>query len=181
MADPWQALFGGAASSAGNIGSGISDLFAASGDRSKAAGDLFEAQNYDLAAKFADQEAFFTKESTAIQSMQSERATYQSTSQTRADIAGGGFAASGSGLDILAQSASQGALQKAVLERQGLITEQGFEEQAQSYRTMESAAEMAASAEKKAAGGAEWGAALQFGAGAATFVSKAWPALALLA
>jgi hypothetical protein len=46
---------------------------------------------------------------------------------------------------------------------------------------MESAAEMAASAEKKAAGGAEWGAALQFGAGAANFVSKAWPALALLA
>jgi hypothetical protein len=48
-------------------------------------------------------------------------------------------------------------------------------------RNMESAADMAASAKKKAAGGAEWGAALQFGAGAATFVSKAWPALALLA
>jgi hypothetical protein len=62
-----------------------------------------------------------------------------------------------------------------------LIEEQGFEEQAQSYRNMESAADMAASARKKAAGGAEWGAALQFGAGAATFVSKAWPALALLA
>jgi hypothetical protein len=46
---------------------------------------------------------------------------------------------------------------------------------------MEAAADMAAAAEKKAAGGAEWGAALNFGAGAATFVSKAWPALALLA
>jgi len=33
-----------------------------------------------------------------------------STSQTRADIAFGGFAASGSGLHILAQSASQAAL-----------------------------------------------------------------------
>ena len=156
MADPYQALFGGLASSAGNIGGGISDLFAAQGDLAKAKGDIFEAQNYDLAAKYADQEAFFTKESTAIQSMQSERQTYQSMSQTRADIAGGGFAASGSGLDILAQSAGQGTLQKAVLERQGLITEAGFEEQAQSYRNMESAAEMAASAEKKAAGGAEW-------------------------
>jgi hypothetical protein len=39
----------------------------------------------------------------------------------------------------------------------------------------------AASAEKKAAGRAQWGAALKFGAGAADFVSKAWPALALLA
>jgi hypothetical protein len=113
--------------------------------------------------------------------MQAERQMYQSMSQTRADVAGGGFAASGSGLDILAQSASQGALQQAVIQRQGLITEQGYEEQAQSYQNMEAAANMAASAEKKAAGGAEWGAALQFGAGAANFVSKAWPALALLA
>jgi hypothetical protein len=47
---------------------------------------------------------------------------------------------------------------------------------------MESAAaDMAAPAEKKAAAGAEWGAALKFGAGAADFVSKAWPAIALLA
>jgi hypothetical protein len=75
MADPYQALFGGLASSAGNIGSGISDLFAVSADRSKAAGDIFEAQNYDLAAKYADQEVQFTAESTAIQRMQAERQT----------------------------------------------------------------------------------------------------------
>ena len=130
-----------------DIGGGISDLFAASADRSKAAGDLFEAQNYDLAAKYADQEAEFTKESTAIQTMQAERQIYSSMNQTCADIAGGGFAASGSGLDILAQSASQGALQQAVIQRQGLITEQGYGEQAQSYRTMEQAANMAAGAE----------------------------------
>lgn len=151
-----------------DFGGAVSDLFAASADRSKAAGDLAEAANYDLAARYADQEAFFTKESTAIQAMASERATYQSMSQTRADIAGGGFAASGSGLDILAQSAAQGALQKAVLERQGLITEQGYEEQAQSYRNMESAADMAASAENKAAFGADIGAAFKFGAAIAT-------------
>jgi hypothetical protein len=149
-----------------DIGGGISDLFAVSADRSKAAGDLFEAQNYDLAAKYADQEAEFTKESTAIQGMQAERQMYSSMSQTKADIAGGGFAASGSGLDILAQSASQGALQQAVIQRQGLITEAGYEEQAQSYRNMESAADMAASAEKKAATAAEWGAGFKF-AGAA--------------
>jgi hypothetical protein len=85
--------------------------------------------------------------------------------QTKADVAGGGFAASGSGLDILARSASQGALQQAVIQRQGLITKQGYEEQAQSYRNMESAADMAASAEKKAAGGADIGAAFKFAAG----------------
>src|ERR1700729_1674505 len=136
------------------IGGGISDLFAASADRSKAQGDLMEAANYDLAAKYAYQEEQFTKESTAIQGMQAERAMYSSMSQTKADIAGGGFAASGSGLDILAQSASQGALQQAVIARQGLITEQGYQEQAQSYRNMESAANLAASAEDNAAKGA---------------------------
>jgi hypothetical protein len=147
-----------------DLGAGISDLFAASADKSKAQGDLSEAANYDLAAKYADDEAAYTRESTAIQSMQAERASYQSRSQTSADIAGGGFAASGSGLDILAQSASQGALQQAVIQRQGLITEAGYEEQAQSYLNMESAADMAASAEKKAATGAEIGAGFQFAA-----------------
>jgi hypothetical protein len=87
---------------------------------------------------------------------------YSSMSQTRADIAGGGFAASGSGLDILAQSASQGALQQAVIQRQGLITEQGYEEQAQSYRNMESAANLAAGAEDQAAKGAAWSAGFKF-------------------
>jgi hypothetical protein len=99
--------------------------------------------------------------------MQAERQMYSSMSQTRADIAGGGFAASGSGLDILASSASQGALQQAVIQRQGLITEEGYQEQAQSYN-MESAADMAASAEKKAATGAEIGAGFQFAAGVAS-------------
>jgi hypothetical protein len=110
-------LFGGGGRVGGatfsDIGGGISDLFAASADRSKAAGDRIEAQNYDLASKYALQEEQYTKESTAIQGMQAERQMYSSMSQTKADIAGGGFAASGSGLDILAQSASQGALQQA--------------------------------------------------------------------
>jgi hypothetical protein len=156
------------ASTFSDFGAGISDLFAASADRSKAQGDLLEAKNYDLAAKYAQQEEQFTVESTAIQKMQAERATYQSMSQTKADVAGGGFAASGSSLDILAQSASQAALQQAVIQRQGLITEAGYEEQAQSYLNMESAADMAASAEKKAATGAEIGAGFQFAAAIAS-------------
>ena len=49
-----------------DIGGGISDLFAIGADKSKAQGDRFEAQNYDLAAKYADQEAAFTRESAAI-------------------------------------------------------------------------------------------------------------------
>jgi hypothetical protein len=155
------------ASTFSSIGGGISDLFAIGADKAKAQGDLLEAQNYDLASKYALQEAAYTKESTAIQGMQAERQMYSSMSQTSADIAGGGFAASGSGLDILAQSASQGALQQAVIQRQGLITEQGYEEQAQSYQNMEAAANLAAGAEEKAAQGALWSAGFKF-AGALT-------------
>lgn len=158
------------ASTFSNIGGGISDLFAADADRAKAQGDRIEAQNYDLASKYALQEADYTKESTAIQGMQAERQTYSSMSQTKADIAGGGFAASGSGLDILAQSASQGAIQQAVIQRQGLITEQGYEEQSQSYLNMESAANLAASAEDKAAQGAEIGAGFKFAAAIASLL-----------
>jgi hypothetical protein len=165
-------LFGGGGRVGGatfsDIGGGISDLSAIGADKAKAQGDRFEAQNYDLAAKYADQEVQFTAESTAIQGMQAERQMYSSMSQTKADIAGGGFAASGSGLDILAQSASQGALQQAVIQRQGLITEQGYEEQAQSYRNMESAANLAAGAEDKAAQGAGWSAGLKFAAAVGT-------------
>jgi hypothetical protein len=46
--------------------------------------------------------------------MQAEREMYQSLGQTKADVAGAGFAESGSALDLLRQSASQGALQQAV-------------------------------------------------------------------
>jgi hypothetical protein len=165
-------LFGGGGGLSGStfsdIGGGISDLFAIGADKAKAQGDRFEAANYDLASKYALQEEAFTKESTAIQGMQAERQMYGSMSQTKADIAGGGFAASGSGLDILAQSASQGALQQAVIQRQGLITEQGYQEQAQSYQNMEAAANMAAGAEDKAAVGAQWSAGFKFAAAVGT-------------
>jgi hypothetical protein len=73
--------------------------------------------------------------------------------QTTADTAGAGFATSGSSMDMLRESAQQGALTKAVIGEQGLIQEAGYKEQAQSYDTMASAATMAAGAEKTAATG----------------------------
>jgi hypothetical protein len=47
---------------------------------------------------------------------------------------------------LLAQSVSRAALQQAIIKRQGLIAEQGYEQQAQSYLNMSAAADMAASA-----------------------------------
>ena len=55
-----------------NFGGAVSDLFAASGDRAKAQGDLIEAQNYDLASTLALQNEQFTQASTAIRQAQIE-------------------------------------------------------------------------------------------------------------
>jgi hypothetical protein len=82
----------------------------------------------------------------------------------RADVAGAGFAESGSALDLLRSSAQQGALNRAVLGQQGLIQEAGYKEQAQSYTNMSEAATIAGNAENKAAEGADIGAAFDVAA-----------------
>jgi hypothetical protein len=129
----------------------VSDLFAGFGASAQAnlkaesldiqaQGDLAEASNYGIAATLAGQNAQFTEASTAIKEAQINRATTMAVGGQAADVAGGGFAASGSALDLMASSASQGALTKAVAGQQGLITEAGYKEQQQSYLTMQNAA-----------------------------------------
>jgi hypothetical protein len=75
-----------------SLGGGVSDIFAGLGAESKAEGDLLGQQNYLLAAHYADLEARYTKESTAIQSFQQQREVTKSLGQTTADVAGAGFA-----------------------------------------------------------------------------------------
>jgi hypothetical protein len=151
-----------------DFGGAVSDLFAASGDRAKAKGDFLEAQSYDEAAVLAGQNAQFTQVSTAVKQVQIDRANTQMIGGQKADVAGAGFSASGSALDLLRDSASQGALTKAVAGEQGLITEAGYKEQQQSYVNMSSAATIAGNAANKAAEGADIGAAFKAAAGIAT-------------
>lgn len=156
------------ASTFSDIGGAVGDLFAASADRSKAAGDRVEAGNYDLASTLATQNEKFTESSTAIKQAQLDRSIYQTIGGQQADVAGAGFANSGSSLDLMRDSAQQGALTKAVGAQQGLITEAGYTEQATSYTNMASAARMAADAEDKAATGADWTSAIKGVAAVAT-------------
>jgi hypothetical protein len=116
-----------------DLGGAVSDLFQAEGDNAK-------VQNYDLAAQQADQNAQFTELSTSIKNMQESRKTYQTIGGQQADVAASGFSSGGSAGDLLRESASQGALTHAVTSEQGLITEQGYEEQAASYTNMAKAA-----------------------------------------
>lgn len=119
----------------------------ASGLRIKAQGDLAESQQYDLAAKLAEKNKQYTIESTAIQQAQLERSINQTMGTQEAGTAGAGLKTSGSAIDLLADSAAQGRLAHDVLAKQGLITEAGYEEQAQSYNIMSNAARMAYSGE----------------------------------
>jgi len=124
----------------------VSDLFGAIGDEYKAKGALFEKQNYLEAADLAGQNEKFTEQSYAIKQAQLDRSIFKSESGTQADVAGAGLAMSGSALDILHESASQGALTKQVLQQQGYITEAGYKEQQESYQNMASAAQESADA-----------------------------------
>lgn len=151
-----------------SLGGAVSDLFAAQGDKTKAQGDFLEAKNYDLASTLALQNEKFTETSTAIKQAQNDRSIYQTIGGEQADIAGGGFTASGSSLDLLRDSAAQGALTKAVASQQGLITEAGYTEQAESYQNLSKAATMAGNAENNAATGADISGVLKGIAGIAT-------------
>jgi hypothetical protein len=129
---------GGSVNSAfSDAGGAVSDLFAAEGDKA-------EASNYTAAAGLADQNAQYTMLSTGIKNMQADREIYQQEGKETADVASSGFSSGGSAGDLMRSSVSQGALTHAVTSAQGLITEQGYEEQAQSYRTMADAANNAA-------------------------------------
>ena len=138
-----------------DAGGAVSDLFAGMGATTQvglkaqgldiqAEGDLAEGQNYDLAATLAGQNAQYTEASTAIKEAQLDRTTSMAIGGQQADVAGAGFSSSGSALDLLRDSASQGALTKAVTGQQGLIQEAGYQEQQQSYETMSAAAKSTA-------------------------------------
>jgi hypothetical protein len=115
--------------------------------RTKAQGDLAEASNYDLAAGLAGENEAYTEQSTRVQQAQLDRQVTQTIGGQQASVAGAGFANSGSALDIMRDSASQGALAKGVLGQQGAITEAGFTEQQNSYTTMANAGRATAAAE----------------------------------
>lgn len=147
-----------------DLGGAVSDLFGASSDKAKAQGDFIEAKDYTLASTLADQNEQFTETSTKIKEAQADRQLTMQIGGQRADVAGAGFAESGSALDLLRSSAQQGALNRAVLGQQGLIQEAGYKEQAQSYTNMSEAATIAGNAENKAAEGADIGAAFDVAA-----------------
>jgi hypothetical protein len=133
-----------------DIGGAAGDIFAGFAQKYKIQGAEIEKASYKKAEEFAYQESAYTAQSTAIKEAQADRELYKALGQTKEEVAAAGFAESGSALDILRESAQQGALSKAVLGQQGLITEAGYQQEAQSYHSMIQAADVAIQADKAA-------------------------------
>lgn len=146
----------------------VQDLFSIDAYKAKAAGNRIQAEEYDLAGGLARQNKAFTETSTAIKEMQTQRQITGVLGQQQADVAGSGFEASGSSLDLLRDSAAQGALHKAVLGQQGLIEEAGYEEQGKAYDLQAKSARLAAEADDQAATNAGISAGIKGAAAVAT-------------
>lgn len=139
-----------------DIGGAVSGLFGAAGDKA-------EAKAYSLASSYALQNAKITEASTQIQEAQAQRKIFQTTGAQQAQVASAGFASSGSSVDLLRSSMQQGSLQKSLIREQGLINENGYQEEAARYQGMASAAQ-------KAAAGSGIGGILKGIAGIASFI-----------
>lgn len=131
-------------------GGAVKDIFGGFAANTRAEGNRLQAEQYDLARELALQNKQFAETSTAIKEQQTQRSIENVIGQQQADVAAGGFAATGSALDLLRDSMSQGALTKAVIGQQGLIEEAGYQEQADSFAIMAKSARLAADAEETA-------------------------------
>lgn len=79
-----------------------------------------------------------------LQQIQAEREIYRTIGGQRSDVASAGLEASGSALDILRDSTSQGHLKMSVLRSQGQLEQAGYKEEQLSYQAMGKASEAAA-------------------------------------
>lgn len=130
-------------------GSAVSDLFGGFAAIKAAKGLKAGAALYDEASQFSALNAVLAGQQTKVSQVQADRQIYQTVGGQEADVAGAGFTAGGSALDILRSSAQQGALTRQVIGQQGLIKKEGFEQEAKSYALQAANARAEAKASKK--------------------------------
>lgn len=147
------------ASASTDVSQAFSDFGTAASELFGAKGATASAGSYDEAAAIARQNAAIARQATDIKLQQETRTIFKTLGTQKAQIGGAGFAASGSALDLLADSATQGAFTKAITTEQGAITENSYAEQAGLYSGMAKAARSSGTAQTvggllNAAGGA---------------------------
>lgn len=128
------------ANAATDLGGAVSSLFGAQAASAS-------ASSYEQAAGIANQNAALVAQQTAIKETQASRQVYKTGSTQTAQIAGAGFATSGSALDIMRSSASEGALNKALIAQTGAISENSYAEQAGAFQGQADAAKSSSTAQ----------------------------------
>jgi hypothetical protein len=123
---------------------GFADLGGAVKDIFGAVGEAKSAKGYSQAAGFAEQNAEIAEQNARIQGVMAQRQITQTLGSQSAEIGGAGFNASGSALDLMRDSASQGALTKQLISNQGAINVLGYKAEAANYSSMASAAKSSA-------------------------------------
>lgn len=136
---------------AGAVGDLLQGQATAKSLRLKAEGSRVEGQNYDLAAVLAGQNEEFSRQSTGVKLTMADRQLYQTIGGQQSQLAASGFANAGSALDILRDSASQGALTHSLVQQQGLMEEASYHEQQTAYANLAQYAKYAASVEEEQA------------------------------
>jgi len=111
----------------------------AAGLKAEAEGDFQAATYYADAADISRSNEDIVKSSTAIQEAQLGRKIFQAEGTETAQVAGGNLEGGSAG-DLLRQSMQQGALAKGVLQQQGQIEVQSYEQQAVGLQAQEASA-----------------------------------------
>jgi hypothetical protein len=155
VSDLFQGMYAAPAQQAAAEAQAASAQAAGQADILQGQGAAIEGQSYGQAASLAALNAQYTAQSTAIQEAQASRTLFTTLGTQAATAAGAGSSGGGSAADILRNSSQQGALNAAVLQQQGLITEAGYTEQAASYNLMQSAANVTQQADIVSAQGEE--------------------------
>lgn len=123
-----------------DIGGAVGALFGAKANKRMAAGYDASAASYGRAATLAYENAGIVRESTALQKTMQEREIYKTIGGQQADVAGAGFTAGGSALDLLRDSTAQGQLTMELIQKQGDINEKGYLLQAEGFLGQQSLA-----------------------------------------
>jgi hypothetical protein len=144
-----------------DIGGAVSDLFGGFGGLTRASGYEDEASGFFEASRLAKQNIGLEDVATKIQQTQAEREALKVIGGQISDVAGSGFAESGTALDLLRSSSSQAALQHQLIGEQGSIQENAYQEQADAYQAEGEQAQAAASASSSSSFGSFLGSALK--------------------
>lgn len=140
--------FGPYLGAAGDLVSGLGSAYSS---YEAMAGAKAEAGTYREAAALSRQNIQLTEQSVAIEREQQSRQQNLVIGQQRAAVGANSFSLeSGSAVDLMAASRSQGAIQRSLISLNGTTKELGYEQQAQAYDAQAQAADAAA---KSAEGG----------------------------